>query len=180
MEHMIAATLDFVRDDTLAEPQQRVDLGSLIETLADDAALFEGNVRYIGPAYVTCLCRPMAIGRALGNVIDNAVKYAGDCIIDLRVDSDAIRITVEDTGPGIPATAMEKVFEPFFRLDPARGAAPHGRAKPAGDDAIPAGSGLGLSIARNVILAHGGEIALINRATGGLRVLITLPRGLPA
>ncbi|HVI90088.1 MAG TPA: ATP-binding protein [Dongiaceae bacterium] len=188
MEHMIAATLDFVRDDTLAEPEQRVDLGSLIESLADDAALFEGNVRYIGPAYVTCLCRPMAVGRALGNIIDNAVKYAGDCIIDLQVDSDAIRIAVDDNGPGIPATAMEKVFEPFFRLDPARGAAPHGRPKAAADVSVPAGmtggepvgAGLGLSIARNVILAHGGEIALINRAAGGLRVLVTLPRGLPA
>lgn len=189
MEHMIAATLDFVRDDTLAEPQQRVDLGSLIETLADDAALFEGNVRYIGPAYVTCLCRPMAIGRALGNIIDNAVKYAGDCVIDLQVGGDVIQIAVDDIGPGIPVAAMEKVFEPFFRLDPARGAAPHGRHAGGGDGSVPAstagggapvGSGLGLSIARNVILAHGGEIALINRPTGGLRVLITLPRGLPA
>jgi signal transduction histidine kinase len=189
MEHMIAATLDFVRDDTLAEPQQRVDLGSLIESLADDAALFEGSVRYIGPAYVTCLCRPMAIGRAIGNIIDNALKYAGDCVIDLQMGNDEIRIAVDDSGPGIPAAAMEKVFEPFFRLDPARGAAPHGRH--LGGDGLstqpsangggePVGSGLGLSIARNVILAHGGEIALVNRPAGGLRVLITLPRGLPA
>jgi signal transduction histidine kinase len=100
-----------------------------------------------------------------------------------------MRIGVHDNGPGIPPAAMDKVFEPFFRLDPARGAAPHGRPKAATDGSIPAGttgngepvgSGLGLSIARNVILAHGGEIALINRTAGGLRVLITLPRSLPA
>lgn len=188
MEHMIAATLDFVRDDTLAEPQQRVDLGSLIESLADDAADFNDRVSYIGPAYVICRCRPLAISRALANIIDNALKYAGDAVIDLGIVANTIRITIDDTGPGIPTSAMDKVFEPFFRLDPARGAAPHGKHADAKDGAMEGetsigalvGSGLGLSIARNVILAHGGEIRLDNRPEGGLRVVVTLPRGLPA
>lgn len=193
MEHMIAATLDFVRDDTLAEPQQQVDLGSLIDSLTDDAVMLGGSARYVGPAYATCRCRPLAIGRALGNIIDNALKYAGDTVIDLAIEVDTVRITIDDTGPGIPAAALERVFDPFFRLDPARGAAPHQihemkdaalEGRSAGDRQFagatagePGGSGLGLSIARNVILAHGGEIALINRPEGGLRVLVRLPRG---
>ncbi|HVJ44237.1 MAG TPA: ATP-binding protein [Dongiaceae bacterium] len=190
MERMITATLDFVRDDTLAEPQQQVDLGSLIDSLVDDAAMLGGNIRYGGPAYATCRCRPLAIGRALGNIIDNALKYAGEAVIDLTMKEDAVRITIDDPGPGIPPSALDRVFDPFFRLDPARGAAPH--AAPVsggslGDDGggfvgeiagEPGGSGLGLSIARNVILAHGGEITLINRPAGGLRVAVTLPRGL--
>jgi len=194
MEHMIAATLDFVRDDTLAEPQQQVDLGSLIDSLIDDAIVLGGSARYVGPVYATCHCRPLAIARALGNIIDNALKYAGDAVIDLAIEGDAARITIDDTGPGIPAVALGRVFDPFFRLDPARGAAPHKahEMREAGKEGLhagnipfaggtadePSGSGLGLSIARNVVLAHGGEIALINRPAGGLRVVVSLPRGL--
>jgi len=183
MDHMIGATLDFVRDDTLSEPQQRVDLGSLIESLIDDATTLGGNVQYQGPAFVTCACRPLAISRAIGNVIDNAIKYGGNTLVELT-QADGIIITVSDDGPGIPAAAFDKVFDPFFRLDPARGSTP--RSANADDDqdialetaerpGASGGSGLGLSIARNIILAHGGEIALANRAEGGLQVRIRLP-----
>ena len=189
MDHMIGATLDFVRDDTLSEPQQRVDLGSLIESLVDDAAMMGGDVQYQGPAFVTCACRPLAISRALGNVIDNAIKYGGTTLVELTQAQDAILITVADDGPGIPPSAFEKVFEPFFRLDPARGSTPGPTLGPARDDddmaggddtalrlGAAGGSGLGLSIARNIVLAHGGEIALSNQPDSGLLVRIRLPR----
>jgi signal transduction histidine kinase len=181
MEHMIAATLDFARDDTLSEPQQQVDLGSLIESLVDDAVTLGGQVRYLGPAYVACTCRPVAITRAIGNLLDNAVKYGGETLISLSNAVDEITITIDDSGPGIPPAALEKVFEPFIRLDPARPSAPNhiGLAS-----ANLGGVGLGLTIARNVILAHGGDITLSNHKDdrtadhpgGGLRVIVRLPR----
>lgn len=173
MEQMITATLDFVRDDTLSEPQQVVDLGSLIESLIDDAITLGGQVSYEGPAYVPYPCRPMAIGRALGNLIDNAVKYGGDTLVSLLVLPQSIVITIDDAGPGIPAQALDKVFEPFFRLDPARRSRPDELGLAGANQG---GTGLGLSIARNVILAHGGEILLANRSPLGLRVMVTLPR----
>jgi signal transduction histidine kinase len=172
MEHMIGATLDFARDDTLSEPQQQVDLGSLIDSLVDDAMTLGGQVSYAGPAYVACICRPVAITRALGNLLDNAVKYGGKTMVSLNNTPAEIVITIEDDGPGIAPEALDKVFEPFIRLDPARPSLP-GQAGLAGANL--GGVGLGLTIARNVILAHGGDIALSNRSTGGLRVILRLP-----
>ena len=75
-----------------------------------------------------------------------------------------LRVTVADTGPGIPEEQLEKVFEPFYRADSARGGA--------------TGMGLGLSIARHIARTHGGDLILRNRPGGGLEALLTLPRGL--
>jgi signal transduction histidine kinase len=101
--------------------------------------------------------------RALTNVIDNAVKFGGNAEVGLHETAEYVTVVVEDQGPGIPESEMEAVFNPFYRVETSR-------SRDTG------GVGLGLSVARSIIDAHGGSIALANRPTGGLRVTIELPR----
>jgi len=106
--------------------------------------------------------RRVGLGRAFGNLIDNALRYGGTASVTLRTnDQDAI-VTVDDNGPGIPADQLETMFQPFTRGD-------HSRSLETG------GAGLGLAIARTIILAHGGTITLENRPEGGLRARVSLP-----
>jgi signal transduction histidine kinase len=109
------------------------------------------------------LGRLLALKRAFWNIVGNAVKYGDSAIVGIAETPTQFAITVEDDGPGIPEAQMERVFQPFVRLEESRG-------RETG------GSGLGLTIARAVIASHGGEIALANRREGGLRVTITLPK----
>ena len=118
------------------------------------------RARYLGPDYLEIVAAPLALSRALRNVVENAVKYGGRAEVVLGLGSAGAEIAVCDAGPGIPEAELDRVFEPFYRLD---------RARDAG------GSGLGLAIARNVLRAHGGEISLENLPGGGLRARLTLP-----
>ena len=105
--------------------------------------------------------RPTAFHRCLGNLVDNACRYAHHIDISARQGEETVEIAVEDDGPGIPEAYREKVFEPFFRMD--------GQA--ASDD----GTGLGLTIARDVVLAHGGDLVLDRSRRGGLKALLRMP-----
>jgi signal transduction histidine kinase len=100
--------------------------------------------------------------RALVNLVENAVRYAGSARVRLSQDKDGVVVTVEDSGPGIPQSRLEDVFEPFVRLEASR-------SRETG------GVGLGLSIARSIARAHGGELTLANRSEGGLIARMTLP-----
>ena len=100
----------------------------------------------------------------LGNLLDNALKYGNRAQAALHSMQDEITITIDDDGPGIPEAELQRVFEPFYRLE-------QSRSRDTG------GSGLGLAIAQSIIQAHGGQITLSNRPQGGLRVTLTLPRG---
>ena len=105
----------------------------------------------------------MALKRALSNLVANAVKYAGDAHVTLALPADGhLTLVVEDTGPGIPPDELGRVFEPFFRVE-------RSRNRDTG------GTGLGLPIARNILRAHGGDVALANRPDGGVRATVTLP-----
>ncbi|MEI8393748.1 MAG: ATP-binding protein [Rhodospirillaceae bacterium] len=162
MEAMIAATLAFARDDATREPRVAADLADLLQSLCDERIDSGASILYGGPAHLTVTCRPVALRRALANLIDNALNYGGACEITLNVEAGLATIMIEDPGPGIPDAEMEKVFHPFYRLDSSR-------SRDTG------GTGLGLSVARTIIRGHGGDITLANRPTGGLRASITLP-----
>jgi signal transduction histidine kinase len=162
MEAMIDSTLSFARDDAQAEEGERIDLAVLLETLCDDASDAGHTARYAGPEHLTLLCRPIALQRALTNLIDNAVKYGGEAEVTLAEADGQIDIAVADQGPGIPLDEQEKVFAPFYRLERSRNRAT-------------GGSGLGLAVARSIIRAHGGDITLANRPTGGLVARVVLP-----
>jgi signal transduction histidine kinase len=167
MEAMVAATLAFGRDVTATEPPTRLDLASLIRTILDDAADGDPDhadtLAYAGPEHLAIAARPLALKRALTNLVTNALKYGGAARVTLTPPAKSVvRIFVDDDGPGIPAAEMANVFEPFHRLETSR-------------NRETGGSGLGLSIARNILRAHGGDITLTNRESGGLRATITLP-----
>ncbi len=162
MEAMITSTLAFARDDARKEPRSRLDLGAMLQTLADDTADAGFDARYDGPAHRTLLGRPIALGRALTNLVDNAVKYGGSARISLAAAGGHVSVVVEDDGPGIPPEEIEKVFQPFYRLE-------RSRSRDTG------GTGLGLSVARTVARAHGGDVVLENRPAGGLRATLVLP-----
>jgi signal transduction histidine kinase len=163
MEQMIGATLDFARDAVAAETRGRIDLASLVESRCQEIADHGQDAIYRGPDYLEFTCRPIALGRALTNILENAIEYAGNAEATITDRGDAVEIAVQDRGPGIPDSEQERVFEPFYRLD---------RARSSNHD----GTGLGLSIARNIARSHGGDVTLANRAEGGLTVTLRLPR----
>lgn len=164
MEGMLTATLSFARDEAASEPRRRSDLGALLASVVDDMADAGLQVTMEpGPEGTIVECKPGALRRAMLNLIDNAVKYGGGARAMLGATPDAIEITVEDCGPGIPEDQLARVFQPFYRLEDSR-------SRDTG------GIGLGLAITASIVEAHGGELRLANRHTGGLRATIMLPR----
>ena len=161
MDAMLASTLSFARDDAASEVPVDLDLAKLLHTLCDDLIDLGEEVEYRGPEAFTVCCRPLALQRAVTNVLSNAVSYGGRARITLEPRVGSCEIRIEDDGPGIPQNQFESVFEPFVRLDPAR-------------NRSTGGSGLGLSIARSVMRSHGGDVTLANRNSGGLIVRMLL------
>jgi len=163
MESMLTSTLSFVRGVDDAEASETVDLDLTLQTVCDLVSDLGGNVDYQGPGRCRYRCKPQAIMRALTNVVANAAKYGDVARVVLRRDTvNGFEIDVADDGPGIPDAEKRKVFEPFYRAASAR-------------DRDSEGMGLGLSIARSIVLAHGGSIELRDAAPHGLLVRIALP-----
>jgi signal transduction histidine kinase len=163
MEAMVSAALDFMRGVDQREPAQPVDIMALLESLQEDAREVGGDVRIEGAAQSSFRGHAQTLKRCLGNLIDNAVSYGQRAVIAVADSDSALTIRVCDEGPGIPEADLERVFEPFCRLEASRNRAT-------------GGSGLGLTIARNIARAHGGELILRNRPGGGLEAVLTLPR----
>ncbi|OGA39049.1 MAG: hypothetical protein A3G24_19170 [Betaproteobacteria bacterium RIFCSPLOWO2_12_FULL_62_13] len=163
MESMVQATLDFMRGLEKREPAQPLDVTALLESLQEDARELDGKVRIEGHALKPYHGHPQALKRCLSNLIDNAVQYGKSATIRVEDSADRLKICVRDEGPGIPENELERVFEPFHRLEASRNRGT-------------GGTGLGLGIARNIARAHGGDIVLSNLPAGGLEATLTLPR----
>lgn len=159
MQSMVEATLTFAKGLSGNEPMQDVDLQSFLEALRGDMVV--PFVLSDGPE-VTVRLRPNAIRRALRNVIENAVRYGGSATLGWISAEGEIEISVIDRGPGIPTAELERVFDPFVRLEESR-------------SLETGGHGLGLSIARSILRAQGGEISLANHPDRGLTATIRLP-----
>jgi len=179
LEAMVAATLAFGRDAASAEPVSPLDLAELLRTVLDEAGDAQPELAdllaYEGPPHFTLRARPLAMKRALANLVANALNYGGSARVRLIPPVSAgaagrmVTIEVEDDGPGIAAAELERVFEPFHRGEPSR-------SRETG------GVGLGLPIARNILRAHGGDVVLANRPpagpgkrVGGVKATVTLP-----
>ncbi len=165
METMVGATLAFARDDAAREPAVVTDLAALVRTVADEANDLAGRTAVIveAPAALALPVRPVALKRAVGNLVNNALAYAGACRIRLEPpEGGVVRIVIEDDGPGIAETDLERLLQPFQRGEPSR-------SRETG------GAGLGLPIARGVARAHGGDLTLANRSPRGLAATLSLP-----
>lgn len=163
MEKMVSSVLSFAREDHIRETYKRIDLTALLQSICDDMVDAALPVEFEHETRLVCGGRPMALKRALTNLIDNAIKYGQRARVQLYEGVDCTTIQIDDDGPGIPESEHENVFAPFYRIE-------RSRSRDAG------GTGLGLAVARTIMRAHGGDIKLVNRAEGGLRVLLTLPR----
>jgi len=164
MDDMIGGTLAFLRAGSSQEKALRLDLNAFLESVNEDMLAVGARVRLQGEASQPILARPQALRRCLVNLLDNARRY-GSPDIDMSVSetNDRLTIRIEDRGAGMPPAEMERVFEPYVRLESSR-------ARHTG------GTGLGLAIARAIARAHGGELALAPRAGGGLCAILTLPK----
>jgi signal transduction histidine kinase len=167
MEAMVAATLAFGRDATAAEPVAALALAELARTVLDEAVDARPDcaekLGYDGPAHLTLRARPLALKRALANLVSNALGYGGNARVRLVPPGRGfVMLVVEDDGPGIPPQELDRVFEPFHRVETSR-------------NRETGGVGLGLPIARNIVRAHGGELTLANKPSGGVRATVLLP-----
>lgn len=163
MASMSEASLTFMREEAANEATRNVDLSALIDALCEDYRTTGALLTFEPEVRIALICRPVAIRRALRNIIDNALAYGDTARLALIDGEKAVMIEVRDDGAGIDEADMKRVFDPFVRLESSR-------SRDTG------GTGLGLSIARSVVQGHGGEIDLLNADEGGLCVQIRLPR----
>ncbi|MBC7908136.1 MAG: HAMP domain-containing protein [Rhodospirillaceae bacterium] len=164
MQAMVASTLEFAKGEETDEQVQTIDLAATLEAICDNTSDMGLVAEYEWTGRLVCTCRPLALKRALANLVENAARYGDKAQVHAARHGSEIRIVIEDDGPGIPADSLEKVFTPFYRVEPSR-------SRKTG------GIGLGLTVSRTIIRAHGGDITLENMPEGGLRVTATLPQG---
>ena len=163
MMTMSDSALSFLRDGQAREDATAVDVATSLQTICDQFSDLGHAVTYRGPDHVTHVARPGDLHRAVANLVDNAVRYGSNTEVLLSRDGAALRIEVEDDGPGIPDARKTAMLEAFVRGDEAR-TMDHR-----------AGFGLGFSIARAVAQSHGGTLTLHDRVPHGLIARITLP-----
>ena len=163
MAAMLDATLDYLRGLQDSEAARPIDINALLQSLTDDAEVLGKTISVEGVAQAPFTGRLSALRRALQNLIDNAIKYGHSAQMRVEDDATSLRIVVEDAGPGVAATELERVTEPYYRPDTSR-------------NHETGGVGLGLSIVKDIALIHGGELLLSNRPQGGLCATLVLPR----
>lgn len=161
MEAMLNATMAFVRDATRTE-RCRLELTSIVESVMDNMAETGASVEMDPSPSILIHADPVAIRNLVSNLVVNAVKYGVSATARVFTENGFAVVEVDDKGPGIPSEELERVFEPFYRVE-------RSRSRETG------GVGLGLSVVRSIALAHGGNVELINLPGGGLRARVTLP-----
>ncbi len=161
MERMLGGYLAFARGEGTEKPKSR-DLAVLLSEVVSRARRGGGAVELETQGDLRIPLRPNAIRRSFTNLVENALRFANQVAVQARRLGSAIEVTIDDDGPGIPVDQREEVFKPFFRLEASRNPAT-------------GGVGLGLTIARDVVRSHGGDIFLDDSPRGGLRVRVRLP-----
>ncbi|PPQ15861.1 two-component sensor histidine kinase [Bradyrhizobium sp. AC87j1] len=163
MRAMLESVLSLLRNDRKVEAVTLVDIASTLQLVADQFGDMGHVVHYDGPASATAAARPDDLHRGVTNLVENAVRFGAEVTIRLDISGTTLVIDVEDDGPGISDARKQEMLEPFVRGDDAR----------TMDEST--GFGLGLSIARAIALAHGGDLSLHDRAPHGLIVRMQLP-----
>ena len=163
MQHLVRDGVAYARSaHGAAEPPVKVDLDAFLDSLVYDYQDSGKQVGLSGRVGVPVTARPRALRRVIGNLVDNAIKYAGAAEMEASTGNDGkVSISVLDRGPGIPTQELETVMQPFYRLEASR-------------NRDTGGAGLGLAIAQQLALSMGGALTLRNREGGGLQVTLTL------
>jgi signal transduction histidine kinase len=161
MQVMTEATLSFARTEATSEETRNVDLAALLGSLCDDLAELGYDVNFQESERISYRCRPDNLKRAVRNLIENALRYAGSAAVSVKSYTDTVEILIDDRGPGIPQAQCEQVFAPFYRMEDSR-------------NRETGGVGLGLSIARAIVRHHGGDVVLSSNEPG-LRAAVVLP-----
>jgi signal transduction histidine kinase len=165
MESMVSATLDFMRGLENGEPLRPVDIMAILESLQADMREMGESVTIAGMVKQPYPAKPQAFKRCLSNLVDNAIKYGKSAAITVNDHVDRVEIRIRDEGPGIPQSELDKVLEPFYRVETSR-------------NRQTGGTGLGLTIARSIVENHGGRLTLRNHAQGGLELELIWPRSI--
>jgi signal transduction histidine kinase len=158
---LLDLALGIFQEEASEEPVRTVDVTALLQSIVDDM-LEEGHPVSINGAAALAVGRPLALRRVFENLLSNAVRYGENGSVLVETSTDAIRVRIDDTGPGIAPELLETVFQPFYRVEASRNRAT-------------GGTGLGLHIARDLLRRQGGDIRLANLPDGGLRAEVTLP-----
>ena len=161
METMIDGYLDFARGEG-GEAPAPTDLATLLEEVVVSGRRKGGDIRLDSDATITLAVRRDALKRCFTNLVDNALRHGEHVVIAAARNGDTVEIAIDDDGPGIPEAERGEVFRAFYRLDASR-------------NIETGGVGLGLTIARDVVRGHGGDIVLGDAPGGGLRALVRLP-----
>lgn len=161
LQSLTEAALDAARNGLGGEECRNVDIEALVESMCSDLSDQGHDVAFTQTAPVFGVCRPNEIRRAARNLVENAVKYGERARVCVRGNGQAVCVQVDDDGPGLPESDRARAFEPFVRLT-----AVSGEAK--------SGHGLGLTLARGIARAHGGDVRLENRPGGGLCAVLSL------
>lgn len=185
--NMITEAISFLRDGVEVEQHEDVLFNTFLQSICDDYIDVGKNVTFEelkpllmtsagtifdprpvvydikGTRHITLNCQPSRLRRAINNLIDNALKYGDLARVRIEADAQSIVVRINDVGPGLDKDQMDLVFQPFYRAE-------RSRNRSSG------GAGLGLSLAKSVVEAHGGTILLFNHDRGGLEVRLTLPR----
>ncbi len=162
MQHLVRDGLELARSSESQEAWVRVEIDSLLSSLAEDASELGAEVRFLGGGGGTVRTRPDALTRCLHNLVDNAIRYGGRRVqLQCRRAGGTLVISIRDHGPGIADEAIERMFEPFVRGG-------------ASDLQHPDGTGIGLSIARSLAKSFDASVDLSNHFEGGLVARVTI------
>ena len=161
MTAMLNSYVSFVRGET-PETIENIQLNDLIQNICKTNKSHTHKIINTSSKIINTSGRPLQIKRAIQNIIDNAKRYASEIKIDVTSSDEECFIAISDNGPGIPDKNYEDVFKPFFTLDPSR-------------NQLKGESGLGMTISRDIIRSHGGEIKLSKSEMKGLKITINLP-----
>src|ERR1700719_3722025 len=166
LEHIADSAIQLVREESQREKSQLLRVDEIISEICQDLASMKAPVKILNMEAVTISSSPLALTRAVRNLVMNAATHGGGAFVTVGLENSTALITIDDEGPGLTEPSNTRVFVPFFRVDPSRL-----KSGP--------GAGLGLAIAKEIVERHGGKLTLQNRSPKGLRLRVGFPAVLP-
>jgi len=161
MTAMLDSYVSFVKGE-VPDPIEEINFHDLLREICENTKVNNKKIDLEINKEIKSSGRPLQLRRCFVNLIENAIRYSEKIIVELNFDNENIIVDISDNGPGIPKNKYDEVFKPFFTLDPSR-------------NKLKGESGLGLTISRDIVRSHGGDISLSKSSLGGLKVTVGLP-----